>query len=84
MDGHQVEVPDYWLEKGNPWEIERPDITYPIRFYGHVSKYHEGGIERGNWEGGEIVTAVAFDTPIPGYNTFNTNNLRLWSSRPTN
>jgi starch phosphorylase len=30
-DGEQIEVPDYWLERGNPWEIERPDVTYKIR-----------------------------------------------------
>lgn len=28
--------------------------------------------------------AKAYDTPIPGYNTFNTNNLRLWKSYPAN
>jgi len=33
------------------------------------------------WEGGEIVDAVAFDVPIPGYKTPTTNNLRLWSSK---
>lgn len=33
-DGYQVEMPDYWLAKGNPWEIERPDVTYPVRFFG--------------------------------------------------
>ena len=27
---------------------------------------------------------MAYDTPIPGYNTYNTNNLRLWRARPTN
>lgn len=26
--------------------------------------------------------ALAYDTPIPGFNTYNTNNLRLWRSRP--
>ena len=35
-NGYQIEVPDYWLAKGNPWEIERVDVTYPVRFYGHV------------------------------------------------
>ena len=28
--------------------------------------------------------ARAYDTPIPGYNTFNTNSLRLWKSIPMN
>jgi starch phosphorylase len=34
-----------------------------------------------HWEGGETVTAVAYDMPIPGYATPTTNNLRLWSSK---
>ena len=25
---------------------------------------------------------MAYDTPVPGFNTYNTNNLRLWRSRP--
>lgn len=33
------------------------------------------------WEGGDIVEAVAYDVPIPGYDTPTTNNLRLWSSK---
>ena len=33
-DGYQRELPDFWLKHGNPWEIERQDITYQIRFYG--------------------------------------------------
>lgn len=27
---------------------------------------------------------MAYDSPIPGFNTYNTNNLRLWRSRPRN
>ena len=84
VDGHQVEVPDYWLAHGNPWEIERPDVKYYIRFYGDVHKYNDAGVERANWTGGEVVIAMAYDTPIPGYNTFNCNNLRLWSCKPCN
>ena len=33
------------------------------------------------WEGGEIVNAIAYDVPIPGYQTPTTNNLRLWGSK---
>jgi starch phosphorylase len=27
---------------------------------------------------------MAYDTPVPGFNTYNTNNLRLWSAKPRN
>jgi glycogen phosphorylase len=27
--GRQVEMPDNWLHDENPWEIARPDRTYP-------------------------------------------------------
>jgi starch phosphorylase len=82
VDGHQVEVPDYWLDF-NPWEFPRHDIVVDIMFYGYVRKQiEEEGHTRMIWEGGEVVQAVAYDYPVPGYNTENTNNLRLWASRP--
>jgi len=83
-NGDQIELPDYWLIRGNPWEIARNEITYPVHFYGFVNTVlDEKGSVRFAWEGGTIVTAVAHDTPVPGYGTLNTINLRLWSSRPT-
>lgn len=82
-NGYQFEMPDYWLGRGNPWEIERLDVIVPVQFYGHVSTHHENGVERKVWEGGEHVRAMAYDIPIPGYNAFNTNNLRLWRACPS-
>jgi starch phosphorylase len=38
VNGYQREVPDFWLNHGNPWEIERQDVTYEIRFYGRSEK----------------------------------------------
>ena len=32
IDGQQVEVPDYWLTQGNPWEFARPEAAYVIPF----------------------------------------------------
>lgn len=84
IDAGQVEIPDYWLEKGNPWELKRSDVKYPVRFYGKVTKKYELGGEVSTWEGGETILAIANDNPIPGYGTFNTVNLRLWQSAPTN
>lgn len=82
VNGAQVEVPDYWLVNGNPWEIERTDVKVPVRFYGYVRKDFKDGREISVWEGGETVMACAYDNPIPGFNTFNTVNLRLWKSAP--
>ncbi|KYK59526.1 glycogen phosphorylase [Drechmeria coniospora] len=81
IDGYQVEVPDYWLDF-NPWEFPRHDVTVDIQFFGHVNKVtNDAGKSVCIWEGGEIVQAVAYDVPIPGYDTPTTNNLRLWSSK---
>lgn len=85
VNGKQVEFPDYWLTSGNPWEVERLDVKYQVRLYGQVMSYQDEstGEWRYRWEGGEVVVAVAYDTPIPGYGTYNTNNMRLWSSKPS-
>ncbi|GJP78075.1 hypothetical protein CLOP_g8406 [Closterium sp. NIES-67] len=83
QDGFQHEQPDYWLTFGNPWEIERVFVTYPVRFYGSVESYTEGGHPRKRWVEGETVEAVAYDNPIPGYHTNNTINLRLWGAKPS-
>ncbi|KAK7218807.1 hypothetical protein V2G26_006810 [Clonostachys chloroleuca] len=81
IDGYQVEVPDYWLDF-NPWEFPRHDVTVDVQFFGSVKKVtNEEGKSVAIWEGGEIVVAVAYDVPIPGYDTPTTNNLRLWSSK---
>ncbi|CAI7809662.1 unnamed protein product, partial [Closterium sp. NIES-54] len=83
QDGFQHEQPDYWLTFGNPWEIERVFVTYPVRFHGTVQSYTEAGHPRKRWVEGETVEAVAYDNPIPGYHTNNTINLRLWGAKPS-
>lgn len=65
-------------QMGNPWEIARNDISYPVKFYGEVISGADGSKQ---WVGGENITAVAYDVPIPGYKTKTTINLRLWSTK---
>ncbi|KAG8941623.1 Non-essential glycogen phosphorylase [Tulasnella sp. 424] len=78
-DGSQVEAPDPCLNHANPWEVHRPDVTYPVRFYGRAERI---GGRKSIWSGGQEVVATAYDVPIPGSYTRNTNNLRLWDSKP--
>ncbi|KAJ8690782.1 Non-essential glycogen phosphorylase [Pleurotus ostreatus] len=80
-EGNQLEAPDPWLDNQNPWELPRIDVNYEVRFYGQSERLSEGH-GRALWTGGQEVLAVAYDVMIPGCNTRNTNNLRLWESKP--
>ncbi|KAG7946844.1 hypothetical protein I3843_14G063400 [Carya illinoinensis] len=74
----QVESAEDWLEKFSPWEVVRHDIVYPVRFFGHVEVNPDGSRK---WVCGEVVQALAYDVPIPGYKTKNTISLRLWEAK---
>ena len=38
-DGYQIEVPDNWLENGNPFELRRPEYAKEVKFGGYVNVY---------------------------------------------
>lgn len=82
-NNEQKEFPDYWLTKGNPWEIMRTDVKCKVRFYGYCKDEYKNGKKVRVWEGGQEVDAVPFDTVVPGWDTFNSNTLRLWKSFPS-
>ncbi len=84
IQGWQVETPDNWLRYGNPWEFERPEYLYPVRFYGRVRQYHDdAGSFRSEWVDAEEIMAMAYDTPVPGFRTNTVNTLRLWAAKST-
>jgi starch phosphorylase len=81
-NGAQVEHPDNWLRYGNPWEFPRPELLYPVKFYGCVVEYkHEDGFLRHHWVDTDDVMAMAYDTPVPGYGGKTVNNMRLWAAK---
>ncbi|NER29735.1 MAG: glycogen/starch/alpha-glucan phosphorylase, partial [Symploca sp. SIO1C4] len=80
-NGMQVEHPDRWLRFGNPWEIERPELTVEVFFGGHTEPYYdEAGNHRLRWIPGRKVLGTPYDTPLPGYQNNTVNILRLWSA----
>jgi starch phosphorylase len=84
IDGYQVETPDNWLRYGNPWEFARPEYLYPVRFHGSVRQYRDDkGALRFEWVDADMVMAMAYDTPVPGYKNNTVNNMRLWSAKST-
>ncbi|TJV07264.1 MAG: glycogen/starch/alpha-glucan family phosphorylase [Mesorhizobium sp.] len=83
-DGWQVELPETWLDHGNPWEFERRERAFEVGFGGAVESItsKDGRLERHVWKPTEHVLAVAYDTPVVGWRANRVNTLRLWSGMP--
>ncbi len=77
-DGFQVELPENWLQYGNPWEFERRESAYFVGFGGEVIGTETGQV---HWKVGEAVEAMAVDTPMVGWRGKRVNTLRLWTAR---
>lgn len=84
VNGKQAEVPDIWLKNGNVWEVKNYKHAVDVKFYGQAETYlkPDGGyaIRTVN---ALNVRAVPYDMAVIGYRNGMTNNLRLWSSEPT-
>ncbi|WP_220814058.1 glycogen/starch/alpha-glucan phosphorylase [Pseudomonas paralcaligenes] len=81
-DGFQLEQTESWLDFGNPWEFERPEIAYSVGFGGSVlSQTDDGDVPRQVWQPMETIRAIAYDTPVVGWRRSAVNSLRLWRSR---
>ena len=79
-NGYQVEQLDDWLKKDFVWEIKRADKSVDVRFGGNVYLKEVNGKLTPVYENPEIIRAVPYDVPVPGYQTMNVNTLRLWSA----
>jgi starch phosphorylase len=77
QDGRQVERPDEWLKHGNPWELQRDDVRYPVGFGGRVDA--AGGLRR--WVPAETIQALAHDFIVPGHGTAHVSTLRKWQAQ---
>jgi starch phosphorylase len=73
VEGAQVEEPEDWLERGNPWEFRRVERRYEVGFGGSLDS-------RERWTPSEKVVAVAADIPICGWRGRRVNTLRLWDA----
>ncbi|MBR3839823.1 MAG: glycogen/starch/alpha-glucan phosphorylase [Erysipelotrichales bacterium] len=84
VDGYQVEVPDYWMTNGNVWEIRKPKHAVDVKFWGRIEMNRdENGKLVVQHLDAEHVRAVPCDVPIVGYDTRETNTLRLWDAEPS-
>ncbi|KAA8997173.1 glycogen/starch/alpha-glucan phosphorylase [Paenibacillus spiritus] len=81
VDGYQVELPDYWLQKGNVWEVRREDKSVDVKFWGRVeTDVDSSGELVFEHKDYETVRAVPYDIPIIGADERHVNTLRNWSA----
>ena len=84
-DGYQLEVPDEWLQNGNPFELRRPEYAKIVKFGGYVDiEVDEKGRQHFVQKGYQSVRAVPCDLPIVGYGNNVLNTLRIWDAEPMN
>ncbi len=84
-DGYQVEVPDNWLENGNPFELRRPEYAKEVKFGGYVNVFvDDRGRNVFRQEGYQSVRAIPYDLPVIGYGNGIVNTLRIWDAEPIN
>lgn len=77
-DGYQVERPDNWLLRPDPWEVPRPEEVQTIRLHSRF------GLKGGHalFQPGKTMDlyGVPYDRPVVGYGGRTVNTLRLWGA----
>src|SRR5262249_16037714 len=77
-DDHQVEEPDNWLRRPDPWEIARPGKMYPLQLAPSIEL--QGSAIHIIANGASTLMGVAYDRPVVGYGAGCCNILRLWAA----
>jgi starch phosphorylase len=77
-NGYQIESPDSWLRRPDPWEIARPGKVYSVPL--HASFELHGGAIVITPNRPSTLLGIAYDRPVVGYGARCVNTLRLWSA----
>lgn len=78
QDGRQVEHPDPWLSRPDPWEVARLTETVAVELGTNFRLQHgEIVVERGRRM---QMLGIPYDRPVVGYGGRTINTLRLWKA----
>ncbi len=77
-NGRQLEQPDHWLARPDPWEVARPHETVQVSL-GCSFDIRDGALRviRGR---PSTLIGVPYDRPVIGYGAKTINTLRLWAA----
>jgi starch phosphorylase len=76
--GWQVEQPDNWLRRADPWEVPRPNEKVEVAL--NCSFEVRGGTLRAFMGRPSRLIGLPFDRPVVGYGGRTINTLRLWAA----
>jgi starch phosphorylase len=76
--GSQVEQPDHWLSRPDPWEVPRPNEMVEVPL-GTRFELHGGEITVLRGQASRLL-GVPHDRPVVGYGGRTINTLRLWQA----
>jgi starch phosphorylase len=77
-DGWQLERPDHWLARPDPWEVARPDEKVHVRL-GCSFELRDGELQLVRGRPSTLI-GVPYDRPVVGYGGKTVNTLRLWAA----
>jgi starch phosphorylase len=78
QDGWQIEKPDNWLRRQDPWEVHRPHETVEINI--NCSFQMLGGTLHAVASHPSILIGIPYDRPVVGFGGKTVNSLRLWAA----
>ena len=78
QDGWQLEQPDNWLRRPDPWEVARPHEKVEVAL--NCSFEVRGGTLRAVSGRPSTLIGIPFDRPVVGYGGKTINTLRLWAA----
>jgi glycogen phosphorylase len=76
--GYQVERPDNWLRRGDPWEVARARESVTVKVACAFEMH--SGIIRAIPDHPSTLLGIPFDRPVVGYGGKTINTLRLWGA----
>ena len=78
QDGWQVEQPDNWLRRPDPWEVARPEEAVEVKL--NCSFEMRAGELHPVVGRPSTLLGIPFDRPVIGYGGKTINTLRLWAA----
>ncbi len=81
-EGWQVERPDHWLTRSDPWEVPRPDQAVEVKLYCSF-EVRDGQLRPIPGRESNLL-GIPYDRPVVGFGGKTVNTLRLWAARAPN